>query len=51
MWRRILAGLSTLVVVNLYFPYVFFVERDGQHTFVKIEPLYSFLFSPLLRAW
>jgi Gpi18-like mannosyltransferase len=44
VWRRILAGLSILFLINIYFPYVFFVERYGQATFVKIDPLYSFLY-------
>jgi Gpi18-like mannosyltransferase len=42
--RRALIMLSVLLVINLYFPYVYFVELYGQHTFVKIDFLYNLLF-------
>lgn len=43
-FRRATAILSGLLLINLYFPYVFFVERYGQHTFIKIDGLYQFLY-------
>jgi len=42
--RRALVALSALVLINLYFPYVYFVELYGQHTFIKIDFLYNLLF-------
>jgi len=42
--RRALLALSTLLLVNMYFPYVFFVERYGQTTWVKVDFLYKTLY-------
>ena len=42
--RRALLALSALLLVNVYFPYVFFVERYGQTTWVKIDFLYRMLY-------
>jgi len=42
--RRALVALSALLLINLYFPYVYFVELYGQHTFIKIGFLYNLLF-------
>lgn len=42
--RRALVILSGLYLANLYFPYVFFVEYFGQHTWVKVDYLYRVLF-------
>jgi hypothetical protein len=42
--RRAFLALSGLLLVNLYYPYVFFVEYYGQRTFLRVDPLYGLLF-------
>jgi hypothetical protein len=41
--RRAMLGMSALLLLNVYFPYVFFVERYGQSTFLKL-PVFDLIY-------